>query len=213
MSALLLNPVEARVIAALVEKSIALPQYYPMTVNAILVAANQKTSRHPVMNLSEGEIGAALNRLEELKLVVRDSFSARAQTWRHQFLHQLLLKPHTQAVLVTLILRGPQTLAELRANAAGIGGPGDDAGVHAAINDLADRAQPLVSQLPRAPGQSAVRFAHLLSGGEVLPVSEPPPAPGAVSQAESGRVEQLEARVATLEARLAALEQQLGIAS
>lgn len=209
MSAPLLSPTEARVIAALVEKSITLPQYYPMTVNAIMLAANQKTSRHPVMNLTEGEVTGALNRLEEHKLVGRDSFSARAQKWRHQFLHQLLLKPHTQAVLVTLMLRGPQTLAELRANAAAIGGPGDDAGVHAALNDLADRAQPMITQLPRGAGQSAVRYAHLLCGGEANPVLEPPPP--AERGTEPGRVEQLEARVATLEARLAALERQLGI--
>lgn len=198
MAELLLSPNEARVIASLVEKSITTPQYYPMTQNAIMLAANQKSSRFPLMNLSEGEVGNALGHLEELKLVVRDNFSARAQKWRHQFLHQLLLKPQTQAVLVTLMLRGPQTLAELRAHAAPLGGPGDDESVRAVLNDLADRAQPMVTQLPRAPGQSAVRYAHLLCGGESIAVpqdweAEPAAAP----------------RSAPLEARLAALEQQV----
>lgn len=213
MSELLLTPAEARVVAALVEKSITTPQYYPMTVNAIMLAANQKTSRNPVMNLGEGEVGNALNQLEELKLVARDSFSARAQKWRHQFLHQMLLKPQTQAVLVTLMLRGPQTIAELRANAAGLNGPGDDEGVRAALEDLADRAHPLVVQLPRAAGQSAVRYAHLLCGADAIPaVSTVVAVPSVERQAEPSRIAALEARIEALEARLADLEQQLGCA-
>lgn len=207
MPELLLSPSEARVVAVLVEKSITTPQYYPMTVNGIMLAANQKTSRHPVMNLSEGETAGALNRLEEQRLVVRDSFGARAQKWRQQFLHQMLLKPHTQAVLVTLMLRGPQTLAELRANAAGLGGPGDDDSMRAALDDLSDRAHPLVTALSRAAGQSAQRYAHLLSGADAIP------AVAAVEPRESrepGRLEALEARIATLEARLLDLETRLG---
>src|SRR3546814_18503961 len=78
----------ARVVASLVEKSITTPAYYPMTTNALMLAANQKTSRNPVLSLTEGEVGNALNRLEELKLIGRDSFSSRAQKWRQQFLHQ-----------------------------------------------------------------------------------------------------------------------------
>lgn len=212
MAELLLSPAEARVIASLVEKSIATPAYYPMTVNALMLAANQKTSRHPVMSLGEGEVGNALARLEELKLAARDSFSGRAQKWRQQFLHQLLLKPPTQAVLVALMLRGPQTVAELRANAAGLNGPGDEAGVRAALDDLADRAQPLVTALARAPGQSAQRWAHRLCGDASLTPAEPEASPPPATAAP-GRLEQLETRVATLEARLAELERQLGLAS
>ncbi|HET8881528.1 MAG TPA: DUF480 domain-containing protein [Solimonas sp.] len=212
MSELLLSVTEARVVASLVEKSITTPAYYPMTANALMLAANQKTSRHPVMNLGEGEIAHALNRLEELKLVARDSFSGRAQKWRQQFLHQMLLKPQTQAVLVALMLRGPQTLAELRSNAAPLGGPGDDESLRAALNDLADRAQPLVTALARAPGQSAQRWAQLLCGADALALAEPEaPASSPARVGDADRVERLEARVATLEARLAALEAQLGI--
>lgn len=205
MSALQLSPVQARVIAVMVEKSIATPAYYPMTVNAILLAANQKSARQPLMNLTEGEVGGALNELEALNLVTRDSFSGRVQKWRQQFLHQLLLKPQTQALLVTLILRGPQTLAELRAHAEALGGPTEVAAVQAGLEDLADRAHPLVVQLPRAPGQSAVRFAHTLSGvpeagTELSPaIATPAPEPGLAA-----RVEALEARLAALEARLTA---------
>src|SRR3546814_347615 len=162
MSEILLSPAEARVVASLVEKSITTPAYYPMTTNALMLAANQKTSRNPVLSLTEGEVGNALNRLEELKLIGRDSFSSRAQKWRQQFLHQMMLKTPTQAVLVTLMLRGPQTLAELRSNAASLNGPNDDDGIRAALDDLADRAQPLAAQLPRASGQSAaIGRAHV----------------------------------------------------
>ncbi|MGH8445191.1 MAG: YceH family protein [Solimonas sp.] len=210
MSEILLSPNEARVVASLVEKSIATPQYYPMTVNAIMLAANQKSSRSPMMQLSEGDVGNALNQLEELRLVARDSFSGRAQKWRHQFLHQMLLKSATQAVLVTLVLRGPQTIAELRANAGGLNGPGDDEGVRAALDDLADRAQPLVVQLPRVPGQSAVRYAHLLCGADTLPAPEAGMAPSAERRAEPQRLATLEARIEALEARIAELEQKLG---
>ncbi|MFA5938369.1 MAG: DUF480 domain-containing protein [Sinimarinibacterium sp.] len=211
MNDLQLNPEEARVIAVLVEKSITTPQYYPMTANAIMAAANQKTSRHPVMSLSEGEVGNTLTRLEELKLVVRDSFSGRAQKWRQQFQHQMLLKPQAQAVLATLMLRGAQTVAELRANAAGLGGPADAVALNAALVDLADRAQPLVVELARAPGQAATRWAHTLSGmpqGEV--VAEPAPAGQATPRTADPTA--LTTRIDALEARVAELEKQLGLA-
>lgn len=204
MSALLLSPEQARVLASLVEKSIATPQYYPMTVNGIMLAANQKTSRYPVMQLSEGEVGAALAQLETLRLAKRDEYSGRAVKWRHQFQHQLLLKPEAVAVLATLMLRGPQTPAELRANAAGLGGPADAAGLQAVLDDLADRAQPLVLPLPRAPGQSAQRYAHLLCGEAAIAAlipTEAPPGGGSALAALVERIEALEARVAELERR------------
>ncbi|NKF21186.1 YceH family protein [Solimonas marina] len=212
MSEILLSPHEARVVAVLVEKSITTPQYYPMTVNAIMLAANQKTSRNPVMSLSEGDVGNALNLLEERKFVGRDSFSSRAQKWRQQFLHQMLLKPATQALLVTLMLRGPQTLAELRSNAQPLGGPGDEDAVRTALDDLSDRAQPLVATLPRAAGQSAVRYGHTLCGAEAFAAAAEMVAHAPERRAESGgRVDALEARVAALEARIAELEQALGV--
>lgn len=217
MSKILLSPNEARVLAVLVEKSITTPQYYPMTVNAVMMAANQKNSRHPVMNLSEGDAGAALNQLESGKFVTRDDNAGRVPKWRHRFQHQLLLKPATMAVLAALMLRGPQTPAELRSNAAVLNGPADAEGVQAALDDLADRAQPMVMLLPRLPGQAAARYAHLLSGPPELPAADPsasaaPSAPRAVA-APSGngleRLAQLEARVLELEARLVELETRL----
>lgn len=221
MSQILLSPNEARVLAALVEKSITTPQYYPMTVNALMMASNQKNSRSPVMNLGEGDTGAALNQLEADKLATRDDNAGRVPKWRHRFHHQLLLKAPTMAVLATLMLRGPQTPAELRANAAALNGPPDADGIQAALNDLADRAHPMVMLLPRLPGQAAARYAHLLCGAPELPAVEavtasaPSQAPAASRAPAAGgsgleRLAQLETRVAELEARLATLEAALG---
>lgn len=204
---LILTAAEARVVAALTEKSLTTPDYYPMTVNGLMAACNQKTSRHPVMALTEGEVGNALLTLEEKSLVSRDDSSARATKWKSRFLHQMLLKPATQAVLATLMLRGPQTTAELRANAAALNGPADAEGVQAALDDLADRAQPLVMTLPRGAGQSAARHAQLLCGEPELLAAADQASRGGSAE----RATQLEARVAMLEARLAALESQLGL--
>ncbi len=208
MSELLLTPAEARVLAALVEKSILTPQYYPMTVNALMLAANQKTVRSPVMSLSEGDTGAALNRLERDRLAVRDSMSGRVIKWRHQMQHQMLLKPGEMAVLVTLMLRGAQTGSELRANAQALGGPADAEGLQTVLASLHDRAQPLVTELPRGAGQKESRQAHLLCGTptpgmELL-------APDVRSHAAAGEVPpQFEERLRALEARVAELEQRL----
>lgn len=204
-----LTPTQARVIAALVEKSITTPQYHPMTVNALMLAANQKTCRSPVTSLSEGEVGGALADLAEMQFCSRDDSSGRVPKWRQRFSHQMLLKPPSLAVLVTLMLRGPQTASELRTNAAGVGGPADAEGLAAAIDDLADRAQPLVAQLPRAAGQKEARYAQLMCG----PVESALPADGTVTVAPEAPVRAgLESRVAALEARLAELERQLGLA-
>jgi uncharacterized protein YceH (UPF0502 family) len=206
MADLLLAAAEARVVASLVEKSITTPQYYPMTVNAITAAANQKTSRNPVMALSEGDTAAALHRLEELKLVSRDEHSGRALKWRHRFNHQMLLQGPPLAVLVTLMLRGPQTVAELRSNAANLGGPADAESAQKAIEDLSDRAQPLVMMLPRAPGQKEARYAHTLCGTPATP--EPAQIETAAPARETARLELgwLEQRIAALEERVAELE-------
>ena len=210
---LTLDPVETRVIASLVEKSITTPQYYPMSVNAVVAACNQKSSRDPVMTLGEGDVGAALSRLEAQRLAKRDDQGSRVPKWRHRFQHELLLKEPAMAVLVALMLRGPQTLAELRANAAPLGGPADMAGVQATLADLADRAQPLVAPLSRQVGRSAQRYAQLLGPDADVSVSDAPieaaiapaAAPGVDVQALADRIAALEARVAQLESRLAPL--------
>jgi len=203
MTDLLLTAVEARVIAALSEKSITTPQYYPMTVNAIMLASNQKSSRDPVMQLREGDVGAALLDLAGKGLAARDDAGSRVQKWRQSFQHHLLLQPPAFAVLVTLMLRGPQTQSELRSNAAVLGGPADADGVAAVLKDFSDRAQPLVVLLPRAPGQKEQRYAHTLSGPPELPAAAPAPS---AAPAPRASLAELEEKVRALEARVSALE-------
>lgn len=201
-----LSAVQARVLAALVEKSITTPQYYPMTVNAIVNACNQKSCRWPLMQLGEGEVGSALLDLSERGLAAREDGGGRVPKWRQRMRHQMLLQPATQAILVTLMLRGPQTVAELRTNAASLKGPDDAEGVQNAIEDLADRAEPMVRWLERQPGQKEERCAHLLCGEpDVADLPRPRRAASAASS------EALEQRVAALEAAVARLQTELGL--
>lgn len=204
------TPEQARVLAALVEKAVTTPAYYPMTVNGLMAACNQKNARHPVMKLNEAQVAHTLSDLAERRLVERDDNAGRVPKWRHRFGHELLVQPPVLAVLVSLMLRGPQTLAELRSNASGLKGPQDAEGVRAALERLADRAEPLVRELPRTPGQSAPRWAHLLCGEPDL--SEVP----APRSARSGSVDpdaltDLTERVEVLERELAALREALGL--
>ncbi len=210
MSQIQLTEEQARVIAALVEKSLTTPQYYPMTVNALLNACNQKSCRNPVMKLSEGEVGATLHDLEDLKLAGREENSGRTVKWKHRFQHQMMLKRETMGVLVTLMLRGPQTLSELRSNASGLGGPSDGAELAAVLDDLEDRATPLIVLLPKASGQKEARYAHLLCGEPVVP-EYAPSSRQALSSSRAAEFEAALVRLNELERRVAHLERQAGI--
>lgn len=211
---LTLSPTQMRAVAALVEKSIATPQNYPLTLNGLTAACNQKSSRHPVMNLSEAEVGGALNELEALRMIKREDQGSRVPKWRHRFHHELLIKEAPMAVLVVLMLRGPQTLSEIRSRAVSLGEPDDSQAILDILSDLADRAQPLVSALSRQPGQSAQRYtqmicAQAIDGAETMPVDQVGeqvvPTATAATPGLAARVEALEARVAELEAKLAPL--------
>lgn len=208
MSSLLLSAEQVRVLGVLVEKSITTPNYYPMTVNAITTACNQKNSRVPVMQLSEVEVQRALADLAEESLVERDDSSSRSVKWTQHMRSQMLLKTPTQAVLVTLMLRGPQTNAELLRNAQNLRGPADANALAAALEDLEDRGSPMVLQLERAAGQKEARWVHLLCGEpdaaqlEAAATSAP-----AATAARNDKIVELENRVASLEERIKTLEE------
>jgi len=208
MSTVSLNPTQARILACLVEKAATTPAYYPMTVNGLMAAANQKSNRQPVMQLREAEVGGALSDLESMKLVARDESSSRATKWRHRFEHETLLPKPVLAVLVALMLRGPQTIAELKTHAAPLGGPEDADGVRSALERMADRGDPFVREMPRAAGQSATRWAHLLCGEPEMPEAAPAPARASGQQQT---IAELTARVETLERQVADLRAALGV--
>jgi len=199
-----LNLIEARILGCLVEKESTTPEQYPLTENAIVVAANQKTNREPVMELSSGDVGHALRQLEPRGLV-RSVHGARAQRYEHRFDKAYSVTAQQQALLALLLLRGPQTLNELvtRTERMTKFASADDA--RHALERLAERDAPLVVRLPRAPGQREERWAQLLTG----PVDPALLVARAEREPEARGGGALEARLEALEARVAVLEQAL----
>ncbi len=190
---------QARVLAVLVEKSITTPKYYPMTVNGITQGSNQKTSRSPVMAMTEGEVGHALIQLAELNFVKRDDSSARATKWSQRLEYAMDLDRQSCAILVASILRGAQTRAELRIHAEPLNGPATPEELEDAILQLMTRCDPLLVEFERQPGQKEARLMHLVCGTPTAPTVELKPSSG------GDRLAELEQRVAALEAQVAEL--------
>ncbi|TWT41728.1 hypothetical protein RAS1_28490 [Phycisphaerae bacterium RAS1] len=177
--ALTFNPTERRVLGVLVEKALAQPQYYPMTLNAIVVACNQKNNRDPLMELDEESVWNTLEVLRAGGLVSRllPGMGSRVDRYKHELKERLGWEKPQRAVLCELLLRGPQTPAELRTRCErmiAIDGPELINGI---LDGLARTDPPLVAPLPRQPGQSATRYTHLLyPEGEQPAISAPPAA-------------------------------------
>ncbi len=207
----LLDAVEVRVLGCLLEKQQLTPESYPLTVNALVAACNQRSSREPVMDLSEAEVTAALDRLAEHVLVWR-SAGARSDRWAHNLDRRLGLDPPAKAVLTLLFLRGPQTPGELRARAERMHAFAAPSGVEDVLRRLAAGEEPAVVELPRQPGRKETRWAHLASGAPEAPTAgAPAPAEAAPRRDELGeRIERLEARVEALASALEALLSRLG---
>ena len=202
-----LSPCELRLLGSLVEKQATTPETYPLTLNALQLACNQKTSREPVMNLELGELGAALRQLEGRGLV-RLVMGSRADRWE-QRVDKALELVHPQVVLLALLmLRGPQTLGELLARSGRLHAFDDTEEVRHHLERLAGRG--LVRQLARQSGQREERYAHQLGDPaeqEALLAARPQEsAAPAGAAAQEERFAALEARIAELEARLARLE-------
>ena len=163
---LMLTEEEARVLGAMVEKSFTTPEYYPLSLNALKNACNQKSSREPVVDYDEATVARALGGLRDKHLVwFVDSADSRVQKYRHRFSEALDLSEEAVAVLTVLLLRGPQTPGEIRGRTERIHAfaAGDD--VEAALQALAGREEaPLVVRLPRQPGRKEHRWMHTLCG-------------------------------------------------
>jgi len=163
---ILLNEVECRVLGSLIEKEITTPEYYPLSLNALLNACNQKSNRDPVMTLDESAVRQALHSLDGQSLVRSVSASdSRVTKYEHRLQEAFNFYRHEIAILCVLLLRGPQTPGELRTRAERMH-PFDDLGaVQSSLQHLMKREPPLVKVLPRQPGTKESRYAHLLSGG------------------------------------------------
>jgi uncharacterized protein len=198
-----LDALETRVLGVLVEKQHTVADSYPLTLNALLSGANQKTSRDPVMQASESEVQAALDRLRSLDLVVESS-GGRTMRYAQNLGKAIGVPPQSVALLAALFLRGAQTAGELRINTERLHRFGDILAVEAFLNELAER--PLVRELPRAPGARETRWMHLLSGEPVVAVETAAPAGGRREAPPSAELERIRADLETLRAEVAALK-------
>ncbi|MDR6206558.1 MAG: YceH family protein [Paraburkholderia graminis] len=158
-----LTQLEGRVLGVLVEKQHTVPDSYPLSLNALTLGCNQKTGRSPVMNATEAEVLTALDGLKRLSLVMEGS-SSRVPRFEHNMNRVLGLPSQSAALLTTLLLRGPQTAAELRLNSARFHGFADISSVEAFLDELAANDPPRVVRLPRTPGEREHRWMHLLCG-------------------------------------------------
>ncbi|MET0962244.1 MAG: YceH family protein [Noviherbaspirillum sp.] len=200
-----LDPIEVRTLAVLAEKEQLTPDNYPLSLNALVNGCNQLTSRDPVMALGEAEVQAALERLIAKKLVAEVSQAgARVAKYEHRMRLRWTLEQDRMAALAMLMLRGPQTAAEVRSRAGRVHEFDTVATAEAALQFLIDKYPPLAARMARAPGAKEVRYAHLLSGD--LPEIDPA-APQEAAAPRQDRVAQLEREVAELKEELARLAQ------
>jgi uncharacterized protein YceH (UPF0502 family) len=204
-----LTPVQARVLATLLEKARTVPDSYPLTLNALVTGCNQKTSRDPVMQVTESEAQEALEGLRRMALAVEIS-SQRATRWEHNFPRGVGGPDQSAVLLGLLMLRGPQTAGELRINAERWHRFADISSVEAFLDELrersADKGGPLVVLLPRAPGAREPRWAHLLCGPvDLCALASATPSTSEPDTALQERVQALEAEVAALKDTVARL--------
>lgn len=211
-----LSALEARVLAVLVEKAFTVPDSYPMSLNSLTLGVNQKTARDPVMNASEADVAATLDELKSMSLVNTVSGS-RVTRFEHNMKRVLGVPGQAEALLTVLMLRGPQTPAELRLNAERIHRFADVSSVEGFLDELAAREPPLARKLPRAPGAREQRWAHLLSGEPELPAggagyaSSASVAAPARPDPRDEEIAALRADVDQLKAAVARLQAELGL--
>jgi uncharacterized protein len=207
---ILLNEIEARVLGALVEKETTTPDYYPLSLHALVNACNQKSNRDPVTNLDEGAVREALDGLARQGLAgTASSAEGRVTKYEHRLQETFNFDRRESAILCVLLLRGPQTPGELHARTERMHRWGGLDEVQSTLHRLMERTPPVVKMLPRQPGTKESRYAHLLSG-EVQgwePPAESRAAPGTAAEAEG--IARLEGEVASLRAEVAELKQQL----
>ncbi|HSG41057.1 MAG TPA: YceH family protein [Thermoanaerobaculia bacterium] len=209
-----LDAAEIRVLGSLLEKEQTNPETVPMTVNAVILACNQKTNREPVMQLTEGQVVDALDRMRAEVLVWRTE-GARTERWQQSVVRRWGLDRAGKALMTLLLLRGPQTPGELRTRSERLHPFTSLEEVEEALRGLAGMDEPLVMELPRRTGQKETRWTHLVGDPTAEPepeeIPEPVAEPGAPPRPSlASRVERLEEIVAGLAADLEALKRQLG---
>jgi hypothetical protein len=208
---LLLNEVETRVLGSLVEKELTTPEYYPLSLNALVNACNQKSNRDPVVNLDEDSVREAVRTLEKKGLAgPADNMVSRVTKYEHRLQEAFNFTRHETAVLAELLLRGPQTPGELRTRADRMHKFEDLGIAQSTLQRLMKREPPLVKVLARQPGTKEARYVHLLSGDVELPAQESASSEirGASGTGGGDRIARLEDEVETLQSEIAELKQQ-----
>lgn len=219
-----LSPVEARVVGCLIEKQVTTPDQYPLSLNSLVAACNQKSNRDPVLALAEAEVQRTLDALARRHLVVeRSGFGSRVPKYQHRLCNTefgtLHFSPAELALVCELLLRGPQTPGELRSRAARMAPIADSAAAEALLEALAGRSDgPFVRRLAREPGRRESRYALCFTEPAAEPVDpvptpepRPAPLPGALPEAPTAAVpgDDALAAIAILERRLQELEERL----
>jgi len=197
-----LNEIEARVLGSLVEKQLTTPEYYPLTLNALTAACNQKSNRDPVVSYSDETVTSAVDSLRDKNLVyLYYGSSSRVVKYKHMLPNVYDLSPPEVAAICVMLLRGPQTVGELRERTGRLFEFSNVAEVNETLDGLTNRDEPLVIKLERQPGQKEARYAHLLSGEVVQTL-----AAGALPSVQrSDRIGELENKVEAMQGELAAL--------
>jgi uncharacterized protein YceH (UPF0502 family) len=204
----ILNDIEARVLGCLIEKEMTTPEYYPLSLNALTNACNQKSNRDPVMGLEDEDVVKALDGLRFKQLVVVSADGGRVPKYRHLLTEKLQLVPAELSVICELLVRGPQTVGELRTRSERMHPFPDLAAVEEVLGELIVREQPLITRLARQPGRKEARYAQMFCGEPEIAAEEnaPPPETARLRvMADNERIAKLEEEVAGLRAEVAGL--------
>ncbi len=205
-----LSPIETRLLGALLEKERTTPEYYPLSLNGLIVACNQTTNRDPIVSYDERTVEQGLDRLREKKLAMLvHTAGARVPKYRHTLLDTYNLDAREIALLCVLMLRGPQTPGELRSRSERMCGPMTLPEIDKCLEGLTSGGDPLVRVIAARPGQKEKRYVQLLSGEPELDSSPIAPTPGAGAVSERSRIDALEAELSTLKSEFRALREEL----
>lgn len=206
-----LSEVEARVLGSLIEKELTTPEYYPLSLNALVNACNQKSNRDPVMSLNEDDVSQALRGLEKEGLAgPSDGMDNRVRKFEHRLQEAFNLGRREIAILCELLLRGPQTPGELRSRAERMHRFDDLSQVQSTLQHLAQREPPMVKVLARQPGTKEARYGHLLSGDVQTQTQAAAPEAAITHGIPTGeRIAHLENEIGSLRKEVAELKQQL----
>lgn len=204
-----LDPIEIRLLGSLMEKQMSTPEAYPLTINSLVLACNQRSNREPVTDIGESDVRAALDRLLELVLVWRVE-GARTERWEHNLDARWELDRPGKALLTLLLLRGAQTPGELRARSERLHAFPGLAEIEETLARMSAEPEPLVFEIARRPGQKEGRWSHLVGSAPPGVERAAPPRPADAEESIARRVERLEGLAAALRDDLDALRRKLG---